>query len=190
MLYILLGKILNGGELIVPVLGAGDLASGLFTPLQLTVQNIISAVPWLIFALIVLIIGVFVAVILGHALRIILDKFKVDAWLRKAHLTKAVGHSDVPALLGELLKWWIIIVFLEQAVALLNLGALSETISRFVSWLPSLLVAVVIFLIGLAAAHYVELKIAEHTKLKGMKLSGKILKLIILILVAIQALDR
>src|SRR3989344_1973595 len=164
MLYILLGKILNGGELIVPVLGAGDLGSGLFTPLQLTVQNIISAVPWLIFALIVLIIGVFVAVILGHALRIILDKFKVDAWLRKAHLT--------------------------QEVALLNLGALSETISRFVSWLPSLLVAVVIFLIGLAAAHYVELKIAEHTKLKGMKLSGKILKLIILILVAIQALDR
>ncbi|MEK6922796.1 MAG: hypothetical protein AABX08_03290 [Nanoarchaeota archaeon] len=173
----------------MPGIGAQDVASGLFTPLQVTVQRIIEAVPWIIFAVIVLVIGIFVAVILGHAFRIILDKLKLDAWLRKAHLTKAVGHSDVPALLGELLKWWIIIVFLEQAVALLNLGALSDTISRFVGWLPSLLVAIVIFLVGLAAAHYVEIRINEHTKLKGMRLSAKILKWIILILVAIQALD-
>ena len=173
----------------MPVIGAGDFASGLFTPLQVTVQNIINAVPWLIFALIVLIIGVFVAVILGHALRIILDRFKIDAWIRKANLSKAVGHTDVPALLGELLKWWIIIIFLEQAVSLLNLGSLSETISEFVDWLPNLLVAVIIFLLGLAGAHFVEIKIAEHTKLKGMRITARALNWIIIILVAIQALD-
>jgi len=173
----------------VPGIGAGDFASGLFTPLQVTVQNIINVVPWLLFALIVLIIGIFVAVILGHALRIILDRFKIDAWIRKAHLTKAVGHTDVPALLGELLKWWIIIVFLGQAVSLLNLGSLSETISEFVDWLPSLLVAVIIFLLGLAAAHYVEIKIVEYTRLKGMRITARALRWIIIILVAIQALD-
>ncbi|MFH1592319.1 MAG: hypothetical protein ABIB47_03055 [Candidatus Woesearchaeota archaeon] len=173
----------------MPAIGAQDIYGGLFTPLGLTVQRIIEALPWIIFAIVVLIIGIFVAVILGHALRIILDKFKIDAWIRKAHLTKAVGHTDVPALFGELLKWWIIIIFLEQAVALLNLGALSETLSRFVGWLPNLLVAVVIFLVGLAAAHYVEIRINEHTRLKGMRMAAKILKWIVVVLVAIQALD-
>lgn len=153
-----------------------------------SIGTIFAALPYLILAVIVLIIGVFVAVILGHAFRIVLDKLKVDDWVRKAHLTKAVGHTDVPALLGELLKWWIIIIFLEQAVALINLGTLSDKLGVFVAWLPSLLVAVIIFLLGLAGAHYIEIKLNQYTVLKGMRLAGRVLKWIIIIIVAIQAL--
>ncbi|MEK6934364.1 MAG: hypothetical protein AABW46_00640 [Nanoarchaeota archaeon] len=161
---------------------------GVTSPLGQLWGAFVNVLPSIIVAIIVLLVGAFVAAILGHALRILLDKFRLDEALRRAKLTKAVGHTDVPALLGELLKWWIIIIALQVAVSLLNLGSLSDILGEFVFWLPKLLVAVVIMLLGLAAAHYVEIKIGEHTKMKGMRLTATILKWIIIILVTIQAL--
>ncbi len=165
-----------------------DTTQAITRPLSTIANEFIQIIPNLIAAIVVLIIGAFVAVILGHALRVILDKTRLDDALRRLKLTKAVGHTDVPSLLGELLKWWIVIVFLQQAVALVDLGTLTEMLDRFVLWLPKLLVAVIIVLAGLAAAHFVDMKIQEHTKLKGMRLAGLILKWLIVIMVALVAL--
>ena len=165
-----------------------DTTNAIILPLQTVWSEFAQILPNVIGAIVVLIIGTFVAVILGHALRIVLDKTRLDEALRKLKLTKAVGHTDVPALLGELLKWWIIIVFLQQAVDLVNLGSLTDLLQRFVLWLPNLLVAIIVMLVGLAAAHFVEIKIQEHTRLKGMRSSGLVIKWLIIILVALIAL--
>ena len=167
-----------------------DTTNAIILPLQNLWSEFSLVVPNLIGAIIVLIIGAFVAVILGHALKIILDKTRLDDGIRKLKLTKAVGHTDVPALLGEVLKWWIIIIFLQQAVALVELGTLSQLLGSFVVWLPKLLVAVIVTLLGIAAAHFVEIKIREHTKLKGMRMAGAILKWIMIIMVGIVAVDN
>jgi len=165
-----------------------ETAVGILTPLQQLWLQATQIVPSLVAAVIVLVIGVFVAAIFGHALRVLLDKTRLDSVLRKAQLTKAVGHTDVSALLGELLKWFIIIVFLQQAVSLVNLGALSTLLGRFALWLPQLLVAVIIMLVGLAGAHFVELKVVEHTRLKGMRFSARVIKWIIVVVVSLVAL--
>ena len=165
-----------------------DTTQAITGPLSVIASNFVQIIPNLVGAIVVLVIGAFVAVILGHALRVILDKTKLDDALRKLKLTKAVGHTDVPALLGELLKWWIIIVFLQQAIDLVDLGTLTELLNRFVIWLPKLLIAVIIILVGLAAAHFVEIKIAEHTRLRGMKLVGLTLRWLIVIMVSLVAL--
>lgn len=160
----------------------------ILNPLQAIWLKFVEVIPNLVGATIVLIIGVFVASILGHALRVILEKTRLDAALRKAKLTRAVGHTNVPSLLGELLKWYIIIIFLQAAVSLVNLGTISTLLNSFVLWLPSLLVAVIIMLVGLAGAHYVQHAIEGHTKLKGMRFTGKVLKWVIIILVGLVAL--
>ncbi len=162
----------------------------ILNPLQQLWLEAIRVVPNLVGALLVLVIGVFVASILGHALRVILEKTKVDNFLRKAKLTKAVGHTNVPALLGELLKWFVIIIFLEQSISLVNLGSLSALLNAFVLWLPQLLVAVVVFLLGLAGAHFAEHKILEHTNLKGMRAAAKVLKWVVVIVVSLVSLRQ
>src|SRR3989344_718894 len=166
-----------------------DTVYGVTNPLSQLWGAFVTVLPSIIVAVLVILVGAFVAVILGHALRILLDRLRVDDLLRKAQLTKAVGHTDVPALLGELLKWWIIIIALQVGVSTLELGTLSDLLGKFVLWLPKLLVAVIIMLLGLSAAHYVEIKIMEHTRLKGMRLTAKILKWVIIILVTVQALS-
>jgi len=167
-----------------------ETAVSVINPLQALWLKIIEVLPYLVAAIVVMIIGCFVAAILGHALRIILEKTKLDQWIRKAKLTKAVGHTHLPSLLGELFKWYIIIIFLQAAVALLNLGTLSDLLNRFVLWLPNLLIAVIIFLAGLAAAHYVEIKIKEYSKMKGVRFGGVVLKWVIIIMIALVALRQ
>lgn len=162
----------------------------IINPLSSIWYSIVDQLPNIIGAIIVLIIGCFVAVILGHAVKVILEKLRVDDFVRKAKLTKAIGHTHVPAIAGELFKWYIIILFLQQAVALIKLGTLSSLLDKFVSWLPSLIVAIVVLLFGIAVANYVKIKIEEHTKQKGIKICGSILKFVIVIMIIILALKQ
>lgn len=162
----------------------------ILNPLQQLWLEAVRVIPNLVGAILVLVIGVFVASILGHALRVLLEKTKMDSVLRKAKLTKAVGHTNVPSLLGELLKWFVIIIFLEQSVSLVNLGSLSALLNAFVLWLPQLLIAVIVFLLGLAGAHFAEYKVLEHTNLRGMRASAKVLKWVIVIVVSLVSLRQ
>lgn len=162
----------------------------ILNPLQAIWLKLVDTLPGLIAAILVLVVGSVVAVILGHALRVLLEKTKLDAFMRKTELTKAVGHTHIPALLGELLKWYIIIIFLQAAVSLVNLGTISTLLNSLVMWLPQVLIAVIVMLVGLAAAHYSYLRIGAHTKLKGMRISAAVLKWVIIIIAALIALKQ
>ena len=130
----------------------GETGVAILNPLRDLWRVILMGLPNLLGAIVVLIVGVIIAVVLGKAVRIILEKIGVDEWVRKAKLTKAIGHTHVPAVIGEIFKWWLIVLFLAQAVQLVNLGVLSQSLLTFTAWLPKLIGAIVILLIGLAAA--------------------------------------
>ena len=168
----------------------GETSTAIMSPLGAVWNALVNQLPGIVGAVLVLIVGCFVAVILGHALKIILEKLKVDDYVKKARLTKAIGHTHVPAVAGEVFKWYIIILFLQQAVDLVNLGTLSNLLGQFVGWLPNVIFAVIVLLFGIAVANYVKLKVCEHTKQKGMIASAGMLKVVILIMVVIIALEQ
>ncbi len=168
----------------------GETSEAIIDPLSAIWYAIVNQLPGLVAAIIVLIIGCFVGVILGHAVRVILEKLRVDDYVRRARLSKTIGHTHVPAITGELFKWYIIILFLQQSVALINLGTLSMLLDRFVSWLPDVILAIVVLLFGIAVANYVKLKISEHTEQKGAKACGSILKTVIIAMFLILGLKQ
>jgi len=155
--------------------------------LWLSFKNIL---PGLVAAIIVLIIGYFIALIIGHVVRIILEKVGIDSKLRKARLTKLLGHTHLPNIFGEITKWYIFIIFLQVAVDLLALGTLTILLQKFVLWLPNVIAAILIFLFGLAIANYVEIKITENSKLRGSVLASQILKIAIIIIIIVIALKQ
>lgn len=167
-----------------------ETSSAIISPLSAIWMAIVDQLPAIVSAIIVLIIGVFVALILGHAVRVILEKLRVDEFVRKARLTKTIGHTHVPAIVGELFRWYIIILFLQQAVSLLQLGTLTALLDKFVNWLPHLLIAVIVLLLGIAVANYIQIKIEEHSSQRGARASGAILKVVIVVMVIILALDQ
>lgn len=146
--------------------------------------------PKLIGLIVLLIVGYLTGLVLGHVLRVILQKAGLDRWLDKAELSKAVGRTHISSILGEILKWYVFIVFLQAAVDIIDLGPLSEMLGRFVLWLPHLILAIIVVLIGLVFAHFIELKIIAHSKVKGVRAATKLLKWVIIFMIIVIALKQ
>ena len=162
----------------------------MLTPLEQLWISAVELVPGLIGALILIIIGFFIAWILGHAVKVLLEKLKLDERAKKAKIIKAAGHIHLPAVFGEITKWYVFIIFLQAAVDLLHLGTLSDLLTLFVLWLPNVIAAVLVILFGLIVAHYVEIVIKEHTKMKGIGLLTSLIKAVIIIIILVVALSQ
>lgn len=158
-------------------------------PLYVLWYNFLAILPSLILALLILILGYCVAYLIGHATRWILEKI-ISKPLREAEFSKAIGHTNVPSLLGEFVKWFVFIIFMNVAVDILNLSVLSDLLTSFVRWLPNLLIAVMIFFAGVALAHFIDMKIKEHTKMRGMILLSGILKVVVVFLAVLIGLQQ
>jgi len=164
--------------------------AAIMDPLLSLWYALISALPGMIVAIILLFIGWVVAVLIGRALKAILEKVGLDRQVQKAKLTKAIGHTKLSMVFGEILKWYVFIVFLQAAVDQLNLGTLTLLLNRFVLWLPNVIIAIVVVLGGLIVAYYVQTKLVEHSKMKGVKFAAGLLKVVILIFAGLIALGQ
>ncbi|MDP3918512.1 MAG: hypothetical protein Q8Q35_01225 [Nanoarchaeota archaeon] len=160
------------------------------TPFESLWISFLKFFPDLIAVVLLLIIGYIFGAVLGHFLKIILNKAGVDRQIEKAELSKAIGKTHLSSILGEILKWYIFIVFLQAAVDKINLGTLSGVLEGFVTWLPNLILSVVIVIFGMIFAHYVEIKINQNSTVKGVSIITKILKWIIVFMVVIIAFKQ
>lgn len=152
--------------------------------------NFLGVVPGILAALIVLIVGYLISALVGHIIRFVLEKIGLNTLLQKAKLTKTIGHTDVPKITGIIIKWYVFIVFLQLSTELLNLGALSIALNKFVMWLPNLIASIIIVFVGLVIAHYIEIKMKEHSQLIGIEIIGKFLKGVVLFLAIVMALEQ
>ena len=159
-------------------------------PLYQLWLDFVSVFPSIVVALLLLIVGYFVAYGIGHFFRWLLEKAGVNKYMREAMFSKEFGHTNLPSLVGEVVKWFVFIIFLQVAVSVLNLTVLSEVLSSFVDWLPNLIVAIIIFVVGVALAHYVDRQVRMHTQMRGMLVMSGVLKIVILFLVLVIGLKQ
>jgi len=159
-------------------------------PFDFLLGSFIQFFPKLVGLIVLLIVGYLFGLVLGYFLKTVLQKLGLDRWLDKTELSKSIGKTHISSILGEILKWYVFIVFLQAAVDLIDLGPLSEMLGRLVTWLPHLILAIIIILMGLVFAHFVELKIIGHSKVKGVKVIIKLLKWVIVFMVIVIALRQ
>lgn len=170
-----------------PLVATGNL---FLQPLYQLWQNFVVVFPSIVVALLILVVGYFIGWAVGHFIKWLLTKAGLDEVVKKAGLTREVGHTHVPNLLGELVKWFVFVIFLQVAVSVMNLSVLSLLLDDFVRWLPNVLFAVIIFFAGVALAHFIDLKIREHTRMRGMLVAGGILKIVVLYIVLVIGLGQ
>tara|TARA_Y100000310_G_scaffold344474_1_gene457429 strand:+ start:2045 stop:2737 length:693 start_codon:yes stop_codon:yes gene_type:complete len=168
----------------------GQAGAAIMDPILSLWYALMSALPGIVVAILLLFIGWVVAVLIGRGLRAILEKVGLDRQVQKAKLTKAIGHTKLSMVFGEILKWYVFIVFLQAAIDQLNLGTLTLLLNRLVLWLPNVIVAVVVVLGGLIIAYYVQTKLVEHSKMKGVKFAAGLLKVVILVFAGLIALGQ
>src|SRR3989344_3157039 len=159
-------------------------------PLYQLWMDFVSVFPSIVVALLMLIVGYFIAYGVGHFFRWLLEKAGVNRYMKEAMFSKEFGHTNLPSLVGEIVKWFVFLVFLQVAVSVLNLDVLSEVLDAFVKWVPNLIVAIIIFVVGVALAHYVDRQVRMHTQMRGILVMTGILKTVILFLVLLIGLKQ
>jgi len=162
----------------------------ILNPLITLWNSFVGILPGIIAAVIVLIIGYFVALGIGHAIKILLEKAGLDSYLEKSKFAREVGHFHLARVLGEIAKWYIFLIFIQAGVSLLKLGTLSSLLDRFVLWLPNVIVAAIIIIFGVALAHFISMKIEEHTVTKGVRFFSKLVKIVVYYVVLVIALQQ
>ncbi|MBI2106497.1 hypothetical protein HYT57_00795 [Candidatus Woesearchaeota archaeon] len=153
-------------------------------------NSFVEILPGLIIAVLLIIVGWFVALALGKLVKYVLEKAGIDKLMAGSAFTGSVGNTMLSGVFGEITKWFVFLVFLPQVLVNLRLGVLSDLLTSFVIWLPNLLAGAIIVIFGVALAHIVGIKIEEHTSMKGVKLLSKIVKTSLVVIVTIVALDQ
>lgn len=141
-------------------------------------QAFLSVIPGLIAAVIIILIGWIIGKVIKHIVVRILQGAKLDQWLEDHDLEGALGGKSLSELLGSLTKWYIIILFLAQAAALINLYVLQKFADLLVSWIPALIGAVLIIIASLLIGKYVSNRIKE-TKHKYSKTLGMVIEFLV-----------
>ena len=154
-------------------------------------------VPGIVGAIIIILIGWVLARIVKQIVIKILQSTRIDQWIDEQNLTAAIGGKEISGLVGSLTKWYIIGIFLAQAVSSpwLRLEIFSEYLKLiFVAGqggsMPiffALLGAIVVMVAGLLVARYFR-NLIEATTYKIKSLFGAVVEAIVLIFAGVLAL--
>jgi hypothetical protein len=113
----------------------------------------ITFVPSFLVAIIVFIIGWVVAGIIGKAIKQVIDALKVDRLFASAGaeevLAKAGFKLSVGGFLGEVVRWFIIIVFLMTSLEIVGLTQVNMFLREVVlNYIPEVIIAALVLLVA------------------------------------------
>ncbi len=128
--------------------------------------------PRFIAAVVVFLVGWLIAELLGKLAYHVVRVLHVDNALSRVGFRQAWEKSgfrlNTPVLFYELVKWFFVVVFLMAATNILGLGQVSEFLRTVVFYIPNVIVAMVILLIGILVAKFLEGLVKASVKAAGL----------------------
>ncbi|HMB65945.1 MAG TPA: hypothetical protein VKO42_03630 [Patescibacteria group bacterium] len=123
------------------------------TSMQNLWLKIISFLPEILSAVVILIVGLIIASIAGKVVRKISDYLKIDALMKKIkvkeELDKVGLKFEFGMVVGTIVKWFFIVATLIAVADVLKIPQITQFLERVVLYIPNVLVAVVILAIGI-----------------------------------------
>lgn len=128
--------------------------------------------PQLVAAVFVFLIGWLVAVLIGKLAYHVVRMLQIDRALESIGFKSAWEKSgfklNSSQFFYELVKWFFIIVFLLAAANILGLTEVSEFLRTVVLYIPNVIVAAIILLIGMLVAKFLEGLVMASVKTAGL----------------------
>ncbi len=117
----------------------------------------IEFVPRIVGALLLLLIGRFVAKFVAGLVHKLLKAVKFDNVVDRSGLGSYVeraGYPDSGFLLARIVGWMIMLIFVSLAVNTLGIDAITELVNTFVEWIPNVIIAIILVVITGAVANF------------------------------------
>jgi len=113
-------------------------------------NDVASFVPKLIGAIVVFLIGWFIAKIIRRVIVRVLNKVKLDTYVDKAGLgapLERAGYPNSVDLIGKIIYFGLMLLVLQLAVGVFGDSDISNAIDDMVAFIPKLVVAIIIIII-------------------------------------------
>jgi small-conductance mechanosensitive channel len=141
-----------------------------------SIQNVwvtlISFIPSLIGALVVLIIGLIIASAFGKVVRKLVHLTRLDDLIKTVGFEgelKKMGLNYQPSdVLGWVVKWFFIIAVLIAVADILKWNSLTAFLEDVALYIPNVIVAVVILVVGMVAGQFVSSIVVKAVKASSM----------------------
>ena len=119
-------------------------------------DGIVAILPVVIGAVLILVIGWIVGRLLGKAVRMVLDKLKVDSLFADSSFLKALAGAGITIsyIFDIVIRLFVYLIAVLAAVDLLNLDYLSSLMKDIVEYIPHIIVFVIIVLVGFILIDY------------------------------------
>lgn len=130
--------------------------------------------PQFVAGLLVLLVGLIIAEILKQAVLGFSDLVKVEKWAQDSKLASSHDIKVWPKLLGELLRWTVVILFLVGAVEVWGIHKVGDVLNQLLLYLPNVFVAVVMGLVGVVIGNLVYDVVRHGARGVGHTSSGSV----------------
>jgi hypothetical protein len=134
-----------------------DWGTALMSSVATALAILLSGIPKIIGFLVILIIGWLIASAIATVVATVLRAVKFNELAQRAGLTGFVHkmgiQQDAAGFLANLAKWFIRLIVLVTAFDALGLPAVSQVLQQLLLWLPNLVVALVVLVVGGLAAN-------------------------------------
>lgn len=141
-------------------------------------DQVFALIPSLVAMLVVLIVGYIVARIVGRAVRALTERLGLQTAAERSGLIESMKHvgikSTMPSIVGQIVFWLLMCVCLMAAFNILNLPSLSAAMESLVAYIPKLLAATVVVVIGLLIASFLRGVIATGADRVGITYADKL----------------
>lgn len=127
----------------------------LITTLNESAATIIAFIPRFLSGLIVLLIGVIIASVLRQLVREGLKFAKFETFIRRYGVPESKDTANWSVILSEIVRWFVIIVFLIPTADIWGLGKFSEVLNNFLLFLPNLIISILLLLVGFVISRLV-----------------------------------
>lgn len=164
--------------------------SAISAPAIAMLNTIVSFLPNIFAAIAIVLIGTFIARIVGNLLAEILSGVGTDSIVQKAipEGTAKIKNFSLSKAIGEIVKYILILLFVVEAINILQLDVLQFAGEAIIAYLPLVISAIIIIGAALLAATWIESLLAK--RFSNAKTIAFVVKAIIITLAVFMTLNQ
>lgn len=155
-------------------------------------HDLVSYIPNVLTMLFVIIIGFILAWLLKRISKLIFRLIKIDELGKKIGIGMIFSENSFSVLSEKFIYWFIVFVFLMLGLSALKLAPIDHLISSFFLYLPKIIAAIVIFVVGYLLADFLDrimVLAAVGSHIPYAKAIGRLTKLAVVLFFLFISLD-
>jgi len=164
---------------------------------QSLLENMVAWTPRVAVGLLLVVVALVTAKIIERVLRSVLTRLRFDQALARAGIDRFLQRIGIRQELNQfvpkLVYYLLLILFAKTAADALGLSAISDAIGAFTSYLPNIIAALLILVLGSAAAQFAGRAVSDAAESSGIEFAstlGQLVSAVLLFVLGIMALAQ